>query len=313
MRGRWGRAAHGEAMMAHVGAHKRPHPFLIGVSLYDTTLVSYGFDQDRVVIGRGDDVDLQLMHAAVARRQLTIERIVPPIGQPRFRIVPHQPSRNPVLLNGAPAVEEAIGFGDVVAIGETRLVLLPQPKPKGRLLSPLRVAIGMVVLVALGALLLPLVVTPARESAPPLVNDKLFAHLPTVSCADARQCSERARVAYAHGKTYARQGTSVPGNWYRAAVEFYRAAEFERLSGAPIPGLEDTHDRLAFCAGTADTIFNDLQFRLARQLQENDVPALHRTIEALAAMVPDEDHPIHARLAEYLRTHPLPKDKGASK
>jgi hypothetical protein len=287
------------------------HPFLIGVSLYDSTLVSYDFDQDRVVVGRGDDVDLQLAHAAVARRQLTIERIIPPIGQPRFRIVPHEPSRNPVLLNGAPAVAEAIGYGDVVAVGETRLVLLPPPKPKKRR-SPLVIAaaVGAVLLAAGGAVTL--LDGPASEPAAPVANEKLFAHLPTVSCADARQCSERARLAYAHGRTYAKDGATVPGNWYRAALEFYRAAEFMRLGGAPVAGLEDTRDRLAVAAGDADTLFNDLQFRLARELKGDDVAALHHTLDALEALVPDEEHPIRLRIAEYRRAHPLPK-KGSAK
>jgi len=291
------------------------HPFLVAVSLYDTPLVSFGFDQDRVVVGRGDDVDLQLAHAAVARRQLTIERVVPPIGPPRFRIVPHQPSRNPVLLNGAPAVEQAIAYGDVVAVGETRLVLLPPPPSARAGLTPLKAAIVVVVALLAAAMAALLLVggNPASERAAPIANEKLFAHLPTVTCAEPRECSERARVAYAHGKMYAKQAASVAGNWYRAAMEFYRAGELERLSGARIAGLEDARERLAFCAATADTLFNDLQFRLQRELKGDDAPALHRTIEALEALVPDEDHPIHAQLAEYLRAHPLPKDKRSAK
>jgi hypothetical protein len=157
-----------------------------------------------------------------------------------------------------------------------------------------------------------LVGSPADEPVAPLPADKLFAHLPTVSCSDARQCSERARVAYAHGLTYAKQGPSVAGSWYRAAIEFYRADQFARLAGAPVPGLEDTRERLAFCAGTADTLFNDLQFRLARELKGDDARALHRTIDALEATIPDEQHPVRVKLAEYLRSHQL-NDKGPQK
>jgi hypothetical protein len=286
------------------GAAPRSFPFLVGVSLHDSAMKEFAFDQDRVLIGRAEDADLQIVHQAIGRHQLTIERIIPPIGQPRFRIVPH-PATNPVIMSGVPAVEGALRIGEPIAIGETRLVLL-RPRPAGTGLTPARLAIVGLAAVATVVCAVALFGGPPASAPDALVVDKLFTRLPNVVCLDSRQCIERARVAYEHGKTYAKQGSSVAGNWYRAAMEFYRADQFERLSRTRIAGLEDARGRLEQAADAAEAIFNDLQFRLTRELKVNDPRALRKTIDALQAMVPDEEHPIRVRLAEYLRTHPLP-------
>jgi len=285
----------------------RPLPFDIEVSLYDTGAQSFSFDQDRVLVGRSDSADLRLRHAAVSRRHLTIERIVPPVGRPRFRIVPH-PAKNTPYVNGVPAVEGSLAYGDVVAIGEVRLVLRKAAAPStGARLTPMRAVIavaGVCTLVLIGQLILGSGAGADSTALPPI---KLFANLPPLGCGDAVTCAERARVSYQHGKTYARQAASLPGGWYRASLEFYRALEFQRLAGKPVPGLEDARDQLRIAANSAETLYNDLQFRLSRDLKSGDAEALRATVDALVAAVPDEHHPIRVRLDEYLRDHPLPK------
>lgn len=283
-------------------------PFIVAVSLFDTPEEQFVFDQPEVTVGRSADADLHVAHPAISRRQLTIQRILPKVGRPRFRIVPHV-AKNQVLVNGVPAVEGSIVFGDVVAVAETRLVLRKARRPAGKL-SPMRLGIAVAALVAL--VLVALALAPARDDGGGLAlpQVKLFANLPQVGCADAVTCAERARTAYTHGRTYAKQAASVPGGWYRAAMEFYRAHEYQRLSGQRLAGLEDVREQLRASASAAEAIYNDLQFRLGRDLRANDPEALRETIAALVAVVPDEQHPLRVHLAEYLREHPLPPKHG---
>jgi hypothetical protein len=280
-------------------------PFVVAVSLYDTAEVEFLYDQGEVLIGRDAAADLHVAHPAISRRQLTIQRIIPPIGRPRFRIVPHA-AKNPLYVNGVPAVEGSLDFGDVVAVGETRLVLRKARRRSRGLLTPMRVAIAVaalttLVLVAWSALLPP---PPQRYVTLPAV--KLFANLPRVGCNDTVTCSERARTAYQHGKSFAKQAGAVPGAWYHAAIELYRAAEFERLSGQRLEGLETVREDLRVAATAAEQIYNDLQFRLARDLRANDAASLRETIAQLVGVVPDENHPMRVQLDQYLREHPLP-------
>lgn len=279
------------------------------VSLYDAAAQSFELDADSILVGRGADCDVQLLHRDLSRRQLRIDRVIAPDGELRFRVIPEPGVRNPVLLNGKPAIEQAIRYGDVLAVGEARLVLRRARARRDAKAGPSKVRLA-----AMGAVLVALVgvVALSSGSAPSLAplhleQQKLFAHLPEVSCADPTACVERARAAFAHGQTYAKQGASVPGNWYRAALEFYRAAQFERLAGGPAPGLERLADHLADAARRAETTYNDLQFQLARDLKAGDAAALRDTIDAILLVVPDENHPIRQTLAEYVRLHPLPK------
>ena len=62
-------------------------------------------------------------------------------------------------------------------------------------------------------------------------------------------------------------------------------------------------------ATTAEQIYNDLQFRLARDLRANDAESLRETIAQIVAVVPDEHHPMRVQLEQYLRDHPLPQKK----
>ena len=292
-------------------SHKQSFPFVVAVSLYDSAEEEFEFDQGEVLVGRGAAADLHVAHPAISRRQLTIQRIIPPaafLGRPRFRLVPH-PAKNPVYLNGVVAVEGSLDFGDVLAVGEARIVLKKARRRALTRLSPMRAAIGAT---ALGTLAL--VAWSALRPAPPpppvtLPPVKLFVDLPRVGCNDAVTCTERARTAYQHGKTFAKQAGAVPGAWYHAAIELYRAAEFERLSGQRIAGLESVRDDLRVAATTAEQIYNDLQFRLARDLRANDAESLRETIAQIVAVVPDERHPMRVQLEQYLRDHPLPQKK----
>ena len=288
---------------------RQSFPFVVAVSLYDSAEEEFEFDQGEVLVGRSSQADLHVAHPAISRRQLTIQRIIPPaafLGRPRFRLVPH-PAKNAVYVNGVVAVEGSLGFGDVVAVGETRIVLRKARRRAVTRLSPMRLAIGTTALLTLG-----LVAWSALRPPPPpppvtLPAVKLFVNLPRVGCNDPVTCTERARTAYQHGKTFAKQAGAVPGAWYHASIELYRAAEFERLSGQRIAGLESVRDDLRVAATAAEQIYNDLQFRLARDLRANDAESLRETIAQIIAVVPDERHPMRVQLEQYLRDHPLPK------
>ena len=285
------------------------YPFIVAVALYDTPEEQFVFDQDEVVVGRSADVDLHVAHPAISRRQFTIQRILPKVGRPRFRIVPEAAAKNQVFVNGAPAVEGSIVFGDVVAVAETRLTL--RKASRAARIAPVRLAMlaaGALALVAFALALMP----KRRDLTPvPVPQVKLFVHLPRVSCADTATCMERARTAYTHGRTYAKQAVSVPGGWYHAAIEFWRAWEFQRLSGQTIPELADTRERLRAAANSAEAVYNDLTFKLGRDLGANDPEALRDTINQLVLVVPDEEHPLRAYLQQYLHDHPLPPKPGA--
>ena len=282
-------------------------PFIVAVSLYDTAEVEFVYDQGEVLVGRGPEADLHVAHPAISRRQLTIQRIIPPassLGRPRFRIVPH-PAKNPLYVNGVPAVEGSLDFGDVVAVGETRLVLRKARRAHGRL-TPMRIGIAVAALTTLALVAWSALAPPPPQKYVTLPAVKLFANLPRVGCNDPVTCSERARTAYQHGKSFAKQAGAVPGAWYHAAIELYRAAEFERLSGQRLEGLETVREDLRVAATSAEQIYNDLQFRLARDLRANDAASLRDTIAQLVAVVPDENHPMRVQLDQYLRDHPLP-------
>ncbi|MDB4966257.1 MAG: Inner rane component of cytoplasmic domain [Myxococcales bacterium] len=287
-------------------------PFVVAVSLFDTPEEQFIFDQPEVMVGRCADADLHIAHPAFSRRQLTIQRIVPRIGRPRFRIVPHA-TTNPVLVNGIPAVEGSIVFGDVVAVAETRIVLRKARRRSALKVTPLRIALGVIGVLSV-AMVTRLALMPVRPGpAMVMPQFKLFYNLPQVSCADATTCIERARTAYTHAKTYTKQAASVPGGWYHATMELYRAHELERQSGRRIAGLENVRAELTTAATSAESIYNDLQFRLARDLRANDPDALRETIAMLVLVVPDEQHPLRQKLNEYLREHPLPPKPGAKR
>lgn len=284
---------------------KSSFPFVVAVSLYDTAEVEFVYDQGEVLVGRSAEADLHLAHPAISRKQLTIERILPPIGRPRFRIVPH-PAKNPLYVNGVPAVEGSLDFGDVVAVGEARLVLRKARRRGRGLVTPMRAAIAVAALTTLALVAWSALAPPPPQSYVVLPAVKLFANLPRVGCNDVVTCSERARTAYQHGKSFAKQAGAVQGAWYHAAIELYRAAEFERLSGQRLDGLETVREDLRVAATNAEQIYNDLQFRLARDLRANDAASLRETIAQLVAVVPDENHPMRVQLDQYLREHPLP-------
>jgi hypothetical protein len=285
-------------------------PFVVAVSLFDTVEEQFVFDQPEVTIGRSADADLHVAHPAFSRKQLTIQRIVPRIGRTRFRIVPHA-TTNPVLVNGVPAVEGSIVFGDVVAVAETRIVLRKARRRAAIKVTPLRIALAVTGVLTV-AMVTRLALMPDQKPAAMVMPQfKLFYNLPPVSCTDPTACVERARTAYTHARTYMKQAASVPSGWYHATMELYRAHELERLSGQRIAGLENVRAELTTAATSAESIYNDLQFRLAHDLRARDPEALRETIAMLVAVVPDEQHPLRQKLNEYLREHPLPPKPGA--
>ena len=275
-------------------------------SLYDSDPQGFEFNQERVVVGRAADADLQIAHAALSRRHLTIERIAALEGPPRFRLIPHA-TKNPTLVAGQPAVEGALRPGEIVAIGEIRLTI-ERARPKRRRLTPLRIAIAAVAALMLATLAVAHLLRP--PPAPPMeLPEKLFVDLPPVSCESFEVCVRRAQLAFEHGRTYAKQGTSVPGSRYRATVELWHARQFQRLAGKPIAGLETLDEELRRAAASAESEYDDLLFALRRDLADHDARSLRATIRRLIAVVPDDDHPLRRKLEKYLEANPLPKEE----
>ena len=129
-------------------------PFTLLVSLVGERPQKFTFDQARVMVGRGADADLRIEHAAISRAQFLLERGVGSVGEPRFRITPYE-TTNPTLVNDRPAVEGTIMPGDLVAIGDVRLILerkiqKAQAQEKKADIPPMRmVLLGATTLMAL--------------------------------------------------------------------------------------------------------------------------------------------------------------------
>jgi hypothetical protein len=304
--------------MAEAAAQTQSKNFALLVSVLGAKAQRFAFDQDRVLVGRGRDADLRVEHAALSRAQFLLERGVGSAGEARFRITPYE-STNPTFVNGKPAVEGTLMPGDIVAIGEVRVILerakVAGNKPAaagGGQIPPLRMALlGAVTLMALyvGYLLF------AGDDAPDAgdlasAQTKLFGAEPEVPrCANPLECDTRAHDAYARAKKLVAQAAADPGNLYRASLEFSRAANFREQSGRPLADMADVEALRDQAKQRAEAEYHDATFRLSRAIAAGDTRRASQEASLLARIVPDEKHPYRVKLDAYRRTLPRPESK----
>jgi hypothetical protein len=286
-------------------------PFTLLVSLVGERPSKYTFDQPRVMVGRGAEADLRIEHAAISRSQFLLERGVGSAGEPRFRITPFE-TTNPTLVNDRPAVEGTVTPGDLIAVGDVRVVLERKiqraessNKKKKDEIPPLRmVLLGATTLMALyvGYLVMGGSDDPDVDLAN--VQTKLFADLPAVTCANPIECDTRAHDAYARGRKLAAQASADPGNYYRAALELDKAVRFREQSGRPLADMADVGALAEKVKGQADAEFQDAKFRLNRAIAAGDLKRQAVEATLLARIVPDPQHPYRVKLDSYRRTLP---------
>ena len=281
----------------------------------------FEFDQDAVIIGRGEHCHLRIEHACVSREQLRIERSLSASGEPRFRVVPGESVTNPTYLNGYPAVEGALRAGDLIAVGEIRLVLERQEKkerasiePKeGKADSPLT-PLRMVLLAAcvgMAALVAYLLFFDGDEAqtADLTASAPLFAGFPEPHCANPVECDAKAHEMYDRGRKSMAASATDPGNLYRATLDFARARSYREQSGRPLGDIADVEQRFDTAKKEAEAAFDDARFALKRAIAANDLRRQANEAALLAKIVPDENHPYRVKLDVYRRTLPKPKVK----
>lgn len=279
----------------------------------------YTFDQDRVVIGRGEDCDLRIEHAGMSRTQLLLERGTGSQGEARFRITPFE-STNPTLVNERPAVEGTIVPGDVIAVTEIRIALerateSARRKAGGKRevkqpMAPLR----MVLLAATTIMALwvgYMFLSEGDDLSDPTLaaQSKLFLPATGQRCGNPVECATRARDAYTKGKAYYGNANADPGNLYRSAIEFERCQQFQSQLDRPLDDLRDLEQYAKQSKQRAQVEFDDAKFRFQRAMARNDRRSARLEADLLARMVPDDKHPYRIKLDAYRRALPKDEDK----
>ena len=301
------------ARAAVVSARSRSFPFVVAVSLYDTgrgassCSIRRGARRaqrrgrlcaSRIAAFRGGSSP----SSASSRRRL--------LGRPRFRIVPHA-AKNPLYVNGV------AGRRGQPRLRRRRRGRRGAARPaqgaraaRRRRLTPMRVghraspALHDARAGGAGARSAPPPPTLRDAAAGQAVRQPAARRLQRsghLQRARAHRVSARQELRQAGGRGAGRAGTTP-------AIELYRAAEFERLSGRRAAGARDGARRSArrrHLGGAAST--TTLQFRLARDLRANDADALRETIAAAGGRGARRAHPMRVQLDQYLRDHPLPK------
>jgi FHA domain len=292
-------------------------PFTLLVSLVGSKPARYAFDQDRILVGRGTDCDLRIEHAAVARAQFLIERGVGSAGEPRYRITPYE-ATNPTYVNDRAAVEGTLTPGDLIAVGDVRVQLerkvakLPKPSGGKPQIPPLRAAllaatVGMALWV--GYMLFGGGDdTDAGDLA--TVQTKMFIEPVEVHCASPIECETRAHDSYARAKKFLGMVGADPGNLYRAAMEFERAAKYREQSRRPLADMADVSAQAEQARARAEAEFQDARFRLSRAQAAQDLKRQAEEAELLARVLPNDRHPYRVKLDAYRRTLPKPKKPG---
>jgi hypothetical protein len=285
--------------------------FLVKVGGIEGEPRAYEFDRERIVVGRGQDVDLQVAHSAMSRHQFAIERIVQNEGPPRFRIVPLG-GRNPTYLNGQPAVEGSLTPGDQIAVGPMRLSIeRPRRKPASAG-SRRTLVVGVAALAVMLALLLTGQEAPKKKQAPSAAADigaPLFHALPALECATVDACAARARERYAKGRQYEDLAANDSGNWYRAAVEFAYAAQLRNAAGTALPEIADASERVDRSARKAQQLLDDARFQLQTAAKNKNGLAALEALATIEQVVPEPTHPIRAGVEETKREMLKKKEK----
>jgi hypothetical protein len=296
-------------------AETQQRPFALLVSLVGGKPARYTFDRDRVLVGRGLEADLRIEHAAVSRSQFLLERGVGSAGEPRFRITPYE-ATNPTHVNERPAVEGTVTPGDLIAIGDVRVMLerkVPKAAKGGKdQIPPLRMV--LLTAVTLMALWVGFLLFGGSEDAGAgdlaTSQTKMFLELPEVRCGNPIECDTRAHDAYAKGKKLVAQAGADPGNLYRAALELDKASRFREQSGRPLADMADVSAQLEQARARAEAEFQDARFRLSRAIASGDLRRQANEAALLARILPDERHPYRIKLDAYRRTLPKPQQPG---
>src|SRR6185437_3252939 len=109
---------------------------------------------------------------------------------------------------------------------------------------------------------------------------------PDVHCENATECSARAHDAYAKARKYALQSGADPGNLYRAAIEYDKAARFRELSGKPLADISDVVARVQESKSRAEAEFADARFALSRAIANRDQRRAAKEADYLAKLLP---------------------------
>jgi len=133
-------------------------------------------------------------------------------------------------------------------------------------------------------------------------NTKLFGAAPEVHCENAVACDTRAHDAYLKARKYVLQVGADPGNYYRATLEFQKAARFRELSGKQLADIGDVDARVSESKSRAEAEFYDARFRLSRAITNHDQHRCVVEAEYLAKLLPDDQHPYRVKLDAYRRT-----------
>ncbi len=285
--------------------------FLVKVGGVEGEARAYEFDRERVVVGRGADVDLNVAHAAMSRHQFAIERIVQLQGPPRFRIVPLG-GCNPTHVNGQPAVEGSLSPGDQIAVGPLRISIeRSRRKPDATAASSRRnLFIGVGVVLLLAYMMLPdgSAAKPAAKAQGVDISAPLFQPLPPLSCATMDACAGRARERYSKGRQYEELAVNNPGNWYLAAIEFAYAAQLRNASRTALPEIADAGERVDRAARKAQQMLDDARFELQAASNNKNGYAIMLALAKIEQIVPDPAHPIRVAITG-VRTEMLKKGK----
>jgi FHA domain len=288
-------------------------PFTLLVSLVGERPARYTFDQARVMVGRGQGADLRIEHACISREQFLLERGVGSAGEPRFRITP-LPTTNPTMVNDRQAVEGTLTPGDLIAVGDLRLLLerkvqRAEAQKKKEEISPLRmILLGATTLMALWVGYLVLGGSDEPDAGDlATTQTKLFGDLPAVTCGNPIECDTRAHDAYARAKKLLAQAGADPGNYYRSALELDKAVRFRDQSGRPLADIADVSALSEKTRAQAEAEFQDAKFRLSRAIAAGDIHRCSVEATLLARIVPDASHPYRVKLDAYRRT--LPKEQ----
>ncbi len=286
-------------------------PYTLLISQLGGKPTRYIFAQPRVMVGRGLENDLRVEHIGFSRMQFLIERGVGSAGEARFRITPFEVT-NPTYVNGRPAVEGTLTPGDVIAVADVRVMLEHRVKKDRKRtekvkkvsggIPPVRMAL-LGLLVVMGSLVGYLYFGEQEAEMVDVTTApaKLF-ESPDVHCENAVECAARAHDSYAKARKYALQSGADPGNLYRSAVEYERAARFRELSGKPLSDISDVDARVQESKSRTEVEFNDARFALSRAIANHDNKRASQQAEYLAKLVPNEQHPYRIKLDAYRRT-----------
>jgi len=289
--------------------------FTLLVALVGGRPAKYAFDQERVIVGRGLEADLRIEHACMSRSQFLIERGVGSAGEPRYRITPYE-TTNPTYVNERPAVEGTLTPGDLIAVGDVRVVLerkLAKAPGKQKQPIPPRQAILLAAVTVMALVVVWLLMQGGEDNGAgelAATQTKMFLDLSAVRCGNPIECDTRAHDAYARGKKLMAQAGADPGNLYRAALEFDKAQRFRDQSGRPLGEIADVSTQLEQSRARAEAEFQDARFRLSRAIASGDLKRQANEAALLARLLPDERHPYRIKLDAYRRTLPKPAQPG---